>query len=86
MQFSEIEMSPAVAYQMGRVDALSGDDANRFTARPAIAKEIKNGEWGCSENEALAIDRIRSQYLAGYDSAEQHDSAIVDFARKLKSK
>lgn len=84
MKFNEIEISPAVAYQMGRVDALDGSAPTRFSGTPTVSKTIGDGQWGCSKNEAKAIEQIRAQYHAGYKSTEQHEARIVAFARQLR--
>lgn len=63
------DLTPAIAYQMGRVDALLGDEPSRFSAAPWTG----NGpppDFHCAvtKTEARAWPAIREHYQLGYAS------------------
>ena len=82
LKFTATETSPAVAFQLGRADALTGRPATRFDGTPYTGNlPIPPGTISLTDTEAAAIAEIREEYLAGYRFAEVEDADIVAVAR-----
>ena len=82
LRFTATETSPAVAFQLGRADALTGRPATRFDGKPYTGNlPIPPETISMTDTEAAAIAEIREEYLAGYRFAEADDADTVAFAR-----
>ena len=69
IKFGENEINLSAAYQIGRVDALIGDEPTRFSGKPFTGKgSTPDFHCAVTKTEAAAWPKIREQYLAGYKS------------------
>lgn len=75
IKFQANEINLSAAYQMGRVDALLGDEPTRFSAAPWTGKgSTPDFHCAVTKTEAAAWPKIREQYLAGYKSQQSQIS------------
>lgn len=74
-----------VAYQLGRVDALTGEQPSRYTASPwPNALPVPEGHCGCTKAEAKIWSEMKNEYQRGYNSTVSQFPDMVNHARQTR--